>query len=484
MTPVLLLAAVCIAVAHSTTSMKNDLRRAMTKLPGPAYRGQGTLLSMNAALNKHLQARQGLKTAACEKYTVEQLQQLMRKLAPRADEHLISIYEVTNDNRRERPYAKESLQHLANFAQVSTEWHKVLRDGHCHQAVLAFVHHLSSPTQASLAAEPDFTLPLLPISGIHSPPAAGAAQDAQEIYKEYAASVSCTVCHSGSPPAQSDKDAPEWPPVVAPVIPYQFNAQSSAWTEQQNMTLYGSWHYDFLNNRMAQYYALGGFNMTQVWLANPPPAGEGDAEQVYGPGAKRGAFYVFTKPAPSAPLMCSTLSYPGFSIPHPDVFSSKMIGSENVNFAGRKQIDGGKGKVWADHYTYNFNMSAGNPCNAMFEVYMDIHDGIPVMDYGPNGCDATHHNKAMTKWWDLERVQPDLRYFTDHNYTACESLSSVEELEIHLLQQAAPYLQTTGTDAKTLRSAIQAGTSTVARYTLGMPSTSTFHVPIHTAFSV
>jgi len=383
-----------------------------------------------------------------------------------ADEHLLSIYEVTNDNRRERADAKESLKRLAAVAQRSSDWHVVLRDGHCHQAVLAFVHHLASTTQSAVAAEPDFVLPLLPSGAGHSQPTQVAPQEAKEIYEEYAASVSCAVCHSGAPPAvtpESDKDAPEWPPVVAPVWPFQFSAQLSGSGTKDNMTLNGSWHYDFPKNRMVQYFSASGFNMTQVWLANPAPPGEGDAEQVYGPGAKRGVMYIFTQPYPFAPTTCSMLPY-ALSVPHPDAFSSQLIGSENVKFAGRKRIEGGRGEVWTDHYTYFLNMSAGSPCNGLFEVWMDINDGIPLMDYGPTGCDD---NKARVKYWDFQRAEPPSWHFTAHNFTACKP-RSVEELQSLLLQQAATYSQAMGDNSNTLQSAIYASMSNVARSTFGI----------------
>jgi len=154
----------------------------------------------------------------------------------------------------------------------------------------------------------------------------------------------------------------------------------------------------------------------------------GNASKVYGPGAERGVFYVFVSPAKGVPSTCSMLPYPGFSIVHPDSFSSSEIGSDNVKFAGRVKKDG----KWVDHFTYNFSISPGNPCNGVFEFFKDIHDHLPVNDYGPNGC-GTDDNLAITKWWNVERQQPPLWRFMN-DFSGCKKSSSFEDLEADLVR--------------------------------------------------
>jgi len=249
-----------------------------------------------------------------------------------------------------------------------------------------------------------------------------------EIHEDYVASVGCQVCHGGQTPGSSEEKAPKWPPVVAPVWPYQFSAKTSAVTEMSNKTLHGTWHYDFLNNRMAQYFVDNntGLNLTMVWLGNPSPDSEAPAEEVYGAGARRGVLHVFVSPVPGV-TACSAASYPSFAIVHPDAFASAQIGSENVKFVERTRVEG----KWSDHFTYYLNISEGNPCNGLFELYMEVFDNVPVMDHGPNRCGTG--DKATTTWWDVRRSEPEMWRFTQHDFTACTHSTSLEELESQLL---------------------------------------------------
>lgn len=281
-----------------------DLRRAVTKTPRPEYRGQGDAISMSKNLNRHLGSSPGLSTKSCDTFSAAQLQDLMRRLALLVEPQLLAIYSAVGDNRRAKHQTLEDREvaytTLSGHIQESNDLHDVLRDGHCHEAVMMYLHHLTSKQQRVVRSDPSFVLPLLP-ERFHLRQQGGSTA-AKAVNGAYESAVSCVVCHQGSGtlpplPKQSDPDAPTWPLPVAPMWPYQFEADVVGWDidtrNPQGTNVTGTWHYDFLNNRMAQYFAGVKSNMkwwplktnvTLVWIATPGPDGEGPAEEVYGKG--------------------------------------------------------------------------------------------------------------------------------------------------------------------------------------------------------
>lgn len=415
-----------------------DLRRARAKVPQESHKGQGSILSMNTVLNRHLLARDSLNTRHCEDFSALELQALLRSLAPLAEPELLEVYEATADNRqqRQRPEHREALWSRLNRHVGSEEaLHAPLRDGLCHQAVLAFVHHLTASTQAELA-DAGFTMPLLPMQG-HAKPAAASAR-AADVFEEYAQSVSCTVCHQGSEPVKTE--GPRWP--------LQFSAKAAAWTEAQNMTISGMWYYDWTNNRLGMELTGGPgnvFSMTQTWLADPAPEGEGDAEEVYGKGAERGVFYVFTKPFPLMPTSCLKFPFSGMTVVRPDAFGSDLI--DNVTH-DQEEVDG----VLADHYSYVFD--SGGACDGIFQMWFDVSTGLPMRDYGPNGCPT--EGQAQTDWSDFDLSQPDLTFFTSLDYSTCkEQASSMAELEQKLIEHSMVQLQGKEAELKDVKGFVQ-----------------------------
>ena len=135
-----------------------DLKRAHQWTPRSEYLGCGSLTSANSKLNEHLTAHQNATVLKCEEFSVPQLRELLRHLLSRASPEL------------RRVYSHEDGRHLQYnlIADMETAW-KVLpsddirvRDAHCHEAVMWYVHHLTSTEQTSLRAS--FTLPLLPVA--------------------------------------------------------------------------------------------------------------------------------------------------------------------------------------------------------------------------------------------------------------------------------------------------------------------------------
>merc|ERR1719356_2388015 len=69
-----------------------DLKRARQWTPRAEYRGQGTLASANARLNKHLSSKTGITLKACEDFHIEGLRGLLRDLLPRTSMELKALY--------------------------------------------------------------------------------------------------------------------------------------------------------------------------------------------------------------------------------------------------------------------------------------------------------------------------------------------------------------------------------------------------------
>jgi len=145
-----------------------------------------------------------------------------------------------------------------------------------------------------------------------------------------------------------------------------------------------------------------------VWLAAPGPKGEPPAEEVYGKGAERGNFYAFVKPQPFLPWTCERIPYPIFPVPHPDGFASL----HNVSYVGRNFVDG----RWADHYYYWF--APGGSCNGPFNLWKDIHDHLPIKDFGKNDCNG---GNASTHWLNVTKREPPIWRWQNLDYSSCKS---------------------------------------------------------------
>jgi hypothetical protein len=185
---ILLLAAAASAAPQQ--SWQADLRRAKQRTPGPAYRGQGSLALANARLNGHLTRQSGLKVKACEDFSVHELRSVLRTLLPQASRALQEIY-PESDGRRAAYTSVEDME--ADWAQSAPAEDPRVHAAHCHEAVMWFVHHLSS--EAKVSAMKQLVLPLLPVED-HT--AKQSQRDIADVAgRFYDQKITCQKCHVG-----------------------------------------------------------------------------------------------------------------------------------------------------------------------------------------------------------------------------------------------------------------------------------------------
>ena len=138
----------------------SDLKRARSKVPGTAYKGAG-FQNMSSTLNQWI-LKEVPKSRKCEDYTVEELQRIQLTLLMLRDPQLDDIYQQSQDNRRIQKdvaaMAKE-WEELNAEAAKDPELARMHRNGHCHEAVMWYVHHLPQSVRAELKDKAE--LPLL-----------------------------------------------------------------------------------------------------------------------------------------------------------------------------------------------------------------------------------------------------------------------------------------------------------------------------------
>eukprot|EP00928_Gymnodinium_smaydae_P026064 TRINITY_DN2056_c0_g2_i1.p1 TRINITY_DN2056_c0_g2~~TRINITY_DN2056_c0_g2_i1.p1 ORF type:complete len:563 (-),score=82.70 TRINITY_DN2056_c0_g2_i1:202-1890(-) len=185
------LAVIATAVVAHGHLWAEDLKRARTWTPRSGFRGRGTLASANAQLNRHLSARAGIKLKACEDFAVTELREVLRALFVHTSDELKELY-AQHDGRRS-VYA--SISEMENHWERSADPtdHRV-RDAHCHEAVMWFVHHLPSETQWAVSQR--MVLPLLPVAD-HTVADKGLRSETDAAGKFYDEKVTCQKCHNG-----------------------------------------------------------------------------------------------------------------------------------------------------------------------------------------------------------------------------------------------------------------------------------------------
>ena len=72
--------------------------------------------------------------------------------------------------------------------------HKIRRDGHCHEAVMWWVHHLTADVK-KLFADAGVVIPLLSLAP-HAEPHDGADNHHKAAYGIYQEQVTCSSCHA------------------------------------------------------------------------------------------------------------------------------------------------------------------------------------------------------------------------------------------------------------------------------------------------
>jgi len=169
---------------------ESDLKRALQWTPRAEYRGHGTLASANMRLNKHLAGRKGISLKACESFTTHSLRDLLRDLLPRASAELKVIYSKVDGRGAKYSTVAEMEAHWAERAPADDTR---VRDAHCHEVVMWFVHHLTTEEQAKVMQT--VVLPMLPVIDHTEGKGKRAAHDhAGRFYDE---KVTCQNCHVG-----------------------------------------------------------------------------------------------------------------------------------------------------------------------------------------------------------------------------------------------------------------------------------------------
>lgn len=246
-------------------------------------------------------------------------------------------------------------------------------------------------------------------------------------------------------------------------MPFQFESDISGWMVDEkiqpggcNMTS-GQWHYDFINNRLridyvahpssfpAKLWPLNA-HIRSLWLGDPiPPTEEGvPTDTLYGKGAERGYVYMFIKPQPFLPWICSKGAKPGLSILHPDTLSwgSNFQGQYdthvpvNVSFTAREWVD--DVGEWADHYVLDYHDVSNPNCSGPFELWKSIYDNKPIADFGVVNCGSSN-GRARTVWRNLVAKTPDPKLFTEGNplndFSKCKADQSLQHLETRLREE-------------------------------------------------
>lgn len=199
-------AAVTRALESNATPVSDQLR-ANTVVPRHAFRGQ-SFQDMSSVLNKWLIDNPGVATRACDEWNVTEIQELQRLLYALRDLSLDEVYSKADDNRQmmkdldamETEWAQ--LNTLAAAASDPDMAMQIRRDGHCHEAVMWYTHHLNEHVKRALAKSglaPE--IPLL--STIHHADRDDIELDDDDnlsaVMGAYEEQVTCLSCHSDSP---------------------------------------------------------------------------------------------------------------------------------------------------------------------------------------------------------------------------------------------------------------------------------------------
>jgi hypothetical protein len=184
--------------AGSNKAHALDLKRARSKVPGDDFKGDD-FESMSETLNKFLQ-KHAPKSKDCDLWTMEELQQLQISLLMLRDSQLNELYHETDDNRRINKDVQSLVkewEELNKLAASDPDLMRARRDGHCHEAVMWYVHHL--PQEAKDLLKDEISLPLL-TKMRHD--LKKEAVHGERVHRAYEEQVSCQSCHSAVFPTE------------------------------------------------------------------------------------------------------------------------------------------------------------------------------------------------------------------------------------------------------------------------------------------
>jgi hypothetical protein len=191
--------------ASPLLARESDQKRAIERVPRAEYRGD-TFRNMSDALNKWLIGSAPVKT--CDRWDSASLQELLGLLYLARNSDLDQIYQGVSDNRRLRGTLNDmqakwrKLNSLIATHPKHEELHRMQRDGHCHQAVMWYVHHLNEDVK-KLLGESGVEIPLLSYNN-HLPACATEARTdpvRKQVCEHYQETVTCFSCHSNVRPS-------------------------------------------------------------------------------------------------------------------------------------------------------------------------------------------------------------------------------------------------------------------------------------------
>lgn len=183
---------------------EHDERRARQPKPSSEYRGD-SFEEMSNTLNGWLKAStagKNTKMKPCEEFTAQELQTLQVMLYLAKDDALDQIYQAAEDNRRMRGALNDLFdewQELNNLVESidDSDLSEIQRDGHCHEAVMWYVHHLNADAKEVLNDAPEITIPLLStMSHIERCTSDNGDVAEGKICDKYMEQVTCASCHS------------------------------------------------------------------------------------------------------------------------------------------------------------------------------------------------------------------------------------------------------------------------------------------------
>merc|ERR1712072_97098 len=106
------------------------------------------------------------------------------------------VYQSVEDRRRLRGDVdahRERWERLTQAAEkLGGRYQDMHRDGHCHEAVMWFVHHVAEPVRQKIAET--MPIPMLPYDK-HACPNGFPDQEQKSLCDEYVQQVSCQDCH-------------------------------------------------------------------------------------------------------------------------------------------------------------------------------------------------------------------------------------------------------------------------------------------------
>jgi len=179
-----------------------DLKRARTKVPRAAYKGDD-FGSMSSLLNKWM-LKEAPNSRDCESFSVEELQRLQITLFMLRDPQLNTVYNGSADRRQMQhdiEIMSKEWESLNAEAAHDPELARMHRDGHCHETVMWYVHHL--PESVKAVIKDKASLPLLSKMRHDVLATKPHAVRLQRVYED---KVSCAACHSAVYP--SERTAP------------------------------------------------------------------------------------------------------------------------------------------------------------------------------------------------------------------------------------------------------------------------------------